>query len=181
MFHKILVAINNTEIGRHVFDEALYTAKTTGAEMMLLYVVSPFEEQYRYPAYVYPGSVYPYTFMAPNLNDEAMKEYVGEWEALKQEGIEFLTLLSNQATASGVKTQFTQNLGDPGQIICEMAGNWNADLIIIGRRGRSGLSEFFLGSVSSYVLHHAPCSVLTVQRRIKTNTQELQQVETTSA
>jgi nucleotide-binding universal stress UspA family protein len=176
MFHKILTAIDNTDTGRHVFDEALYTAKTTGAELMLMHVISSFDEQYRYPAYIYPYTI------APNLQDETtVKEQMGEWETFKQEGIDFLTLLCNEAIASGVATQFTQNLGDPGRIICEMAGNWNADLIIIGRRGRRGLGEFFLGSVSNYVLHHAPCSVLTVQGVIKVNTQEPQQVETTSA
>ncbi len=41
-----------------------------------------------------------------------------------------------------------------------------ADLIVVGRRGRSGLSELILGSASNYVLHHAPCSVLTLQGKI---------------
>jgi nucleotide-binding universal stress UspA family protein len=174
MFHKILVAVDNTDIARHVFDEALHTAKITHAEMMLLHVLSPFDEQYRYPVYIYP-----YTFV-PNLHDEAVKQYMEEWEIYKQEGIEFLTLLSNQANASGLKTQFTQNLGDPGRIICKMASDWNADLIIIGRRGRRGVSELFLGSVSNYVLHHAPCSVLTVQGQFKANSYESQQLETAS-
>ncbi|NEO28803.1 MAG: universal stress protein, partial [Kamptonema sp. SIO4C4] len=35
--------------------------------------------------------------------------------------------------------------------------------VIIGRRGRVGLSEILLGSVSNYVLHHAPCAVMVVQ------------------
>jgi len=47
-------------------------------------------------------------------------------------------------------------------MICELAIDWNADLIMMGRRGRSGIAEFFLGSVSNYVLHHAPCSVQIV-------------------
>ncbi|MCZ8054719.1 MAG: universal stress protein, partial [Microcystis sp. LE19-12.2C] len=47
--------------------------------------------------------------------------------------------------------------------ICKVAREENIDLIVIGRRGRSGLGELFLGSVSNYVLHHAPCSVLIVQ------------------
>ncbi|MGQ9872468.1 universal stress protein [Leptodesmis sp.] len=38
-----------------------------------------------------------------------------------------------------------------------------ADLILIGNRGHTGLKELFLGSASNYVLHHAPCSVLTVK------------------
>ena len=35
----------------------------------------------------------------------------------------------------------------------------------------SGLSELILGSVSNYVLHHAPCSVLTLQSLKNTTTQ----------
>jgi nucleotide-binding universal stress UspA family protein len=36
----------------------------------------------------------------------------------------------------------------------------------MGRRGRTGLSELFLGSVSNYVTHHAPCSVLTLKLQL---------------
>ncbi len=52
-----------------------------------------------------------------------------------------------------------------------MARNCGADVIVMGRRGHSGLSELILGSVSNYVLHHAPCSVLIVQYPVKPNTQ----------
>jgi nucleotide-binding universal stress UspA family protein len=89
--------------------------------------------------------------------------YLGQWESLKQEGRELLTLLTNKAIAQGVNAEHTQEFGDAGRMICEVARNWQADLIILGRRGLSGIKEFFLGSVSNYVLHHAHCSVLTVQ------------------
>ncbi len=63
-----------------------------------------------------------------------------------------------------------QNLGDPGRIICEIARDCDADLIVMGRGNHSGLNEFFLGSVSNYVLHHAPCSVLAVQGQLSQKT-----------
>jgi nucleotide-binding universal stress UspA family protein len=53
--------------------------------------------------------------------------------------------------------------GDPGHSICESAQNWGADLIVLGRRGRTGFAEAFLGSVSNYVVHHASCSVFVIQ------------------
>ncbi|MBW4669985.1 MAG: universal stress protein [Cyanomargarita calcarea GSE-NOS-MK-12-04C] len=173
MFHKMLVAIDDTDIGRHVFDEALYVAKKTGAVMMLLHVVSPFDDKYPNPVYIEPYSFY------PTLHTEAVKNYMGQWELLKQEGIEFLRLLCDRAVSEGVTIEFTQNSGDPGRMICDVARNWEADLIMLGRRGRRGLSEFFLGSVSNYVLHHAPCSVLTVQGAIDVITETPQEAEVT--
>jgi nucleotide-binding universal stress UspA family protein len=59
-------------------------------------------------------------------------------------------------------------MGDPGQTICKVAETWGADLILMGRNRKSGISEMFLGSTSNYVLHHAPCSVLAVQSASKT-------------
>ncbi|MGA7934086.1 MAG: universal stress protein, partial [Kovacikia sp.] len=81
----------------------------------------------------------------------------------EQEGLKLLQSYTEKATAAGVPTEFTQNAGNPGRKICDMVQTWGADLIILGRRGRSGLNELLLGSVSNYVLHHATCSVLTVQ------------------
>ncbi|NJL84581.1 MAG: universal stress protein [Chloroflexaceae bacterium] len=65
-----------------------------------------------------------------------------------------------------ISKQWRCEVGDPGTQICQLAGEWQADLIIIGRRGLQGLTELLLGSVSNYVVHHAPCSVLVVHSEI---------------
>lgn len=39
----------------------------------------------------------------------------------------------------------------------------NADLIVIGTKGRTGLKRFLLGSVANGVVAHAKCSVLVVR------------------
>lgn len=74
-----------------------------------------------------------------------------------------LRSLTESAIAAGVKTDFAQTSGSPGQAICNLDRTWGADLIVVGRWGRSGLNELLFGSVSNYVLHHAPCSVLVVE------------------
>jgi hypothetical protein len=38
----------------------------------------------------------------------------------------------------------------------------SADLVVLGRRGHGGLSEFLLGSVSHQVADHARCPVVIV-------------------
>ncbi|ALF53884.1 universal stress protein UspA [Nostoc piscinale CENA21] len=164
MFKKILVAVNNTEIGHHVFEQALSLAKLTNAELMILQVVSPFNDGVINTSTTEIHSRY------TSSQSQNLEYYLGEWDKLKQQGIEFLTLLTNQAIAKGIAAEFTQELGDPGRMICEVAKNCHVDVIVIGRRGLSGIGELFLGSVSNYVLHHAPCSVLTVQGMIPVTT-----------
>ncbi len=156
MFSKILVAVDRSEISRKVFEQALSLAKITSANLMLLHVLSQ-EEEGSPEALVFPNIDY-----YPGWNEQSFKLYQEHWEKFKNEGLQMLQSWSAQANKSGINTEFTQNSGNPGRMICELATDWNADLIIVGRRGRSGLAEFFLGSVSNYVLHHAPCSVQIV-------------------
>jgi nucleotide-binding universal stress UspA family protein len=53
--------------------------------------------------------------------------------------------------------------GDPAQTILDVADEQNADLIVIGARGTSGLGRFMLGSVAAKLSHHAPSSLLIVR------------------
>ncbi|HEY7547504.1 MAG TPA: universal stress protein [Blastocatellia bacterium] len=50
--------------------------------------------------------------------------------------------------------------GYPPQVIVEHAREWGADFIFVGSHGHGALARFFLGSVASYVLRHAHCSVV---------------------
>ena len=163
MYQKILVAVDQSETSQYVFEQGVFLAKASDAELMLLHVLSPLEDPYLSPVFTQPDTIYPSVQTAP------IESYMREWEELKKQRLDWLRSLSDTATNAGVKAGFTQNLGDAGRIICEVARNWPADLIIVGRRGRTGISEFLLGSVSNYALHHAPCSMLIVQGRIPSN------------
>ncbi|MFH7026197.1 MAG: universal stress protein [Heteroscytonema crispum UTEX LB 1556] len=166
MFNKILVAIDQSQISQQVLDEALSLATATGANLMLLHVISPLDEQYVNPMFLHPNTMY------SSIPPEAVKTYMKRWEELKQERLDWLRSLFQKATDAGVKAELSQILGNPSRMICEVARNWQADLIVVGHRGLSGLSEFVLGSVSNYLLHHAPCSILTVQPKATHTTTE---------
>ncbi|MBD2342533.1 universal stress protein [Anabaena subtropica] len=157
MLKKILVALDRSEIGQQVFEQALVLAKATQAKLLLLHVLSPEEEgSPRIPMV----SNYDYY---PGLSGQSFEIYQKQWDNFKAEGVGMLQTLSAKANTAGVSTEFLQTLGNPGRTICKLARNWDADLIIMGHRGLSGLKELFLGSVSNYVLHHAPCSVHIVR------------------
>ncbi len=156
MFNKILVAIDHSTMSRKVFEAGLSLAKTTGASLMLLHVLS-FEEQ-DYPSpFIYSNLKY-----NPNV-EPILEAYREQWQQYEQQGREFLQSLTEEATQAGVKNECRQTKGYPGRNICEEAQTWSADLILVGSRGLTGLKEMFLGSISNYVTHHAPCSVLIVR------------------
>jgi len=54
-------------------------------------------------------------------------------------------------------------IGSPAQLILDSAKNLSADLVVVGVRGRSRLSEVVLGSVSHRVLMHGSCPTLIVR------------------
>lgn len=52
---------------------------------------------------------------------------------------------------------------DARKKIIDICNDWQADLVVMGSHGRSGLEKLFLGSVSLAVLAHVHCSVLVVK------------------
>ena len=156
MFKKILVAIDGSTMSRKVFEAGLFLARTTGASLMLLHVLSSAEK-------IYPSPFIYYGREAAPIDESMVNLYQQYWQKLEQEGRELLQSLTDEATKAGVKTEFKQILGYPGRNICEEAQTGAAELIVVGSRGLTGVKEMFLGSISNYVTHHAPCSVWIVR------------------
>ena len=82
-----------------------------------------------------------------------------------------MTAIHTQWAASGEKTLREAGLaaearvipGDPREVVTEIAREEHADLVVVGSHGRSSLPDLRLGSVTSHVIAHAPCSVLVVK------------------
>lgn len=53
--------------------------------------------------------------------------------------------------------------GNPAELILSIASVDSIDLIVLGRRGISGVERFLLGGVSSSVIGHSKCDVLIVR------------------
>jgi nucleotide-binding universal stress UspA family protein len=62
--------------------------------------------------------------------------------------------------AAGVRADTVVRGGDPAHQLIEAAAEADADLIVTGSRGATGLGRLLLGSVARGVLQHAPCSVM---------------------
>lgn len=156
-FQKILVALDYSPLSRAVFDQALDLAKANGASLRLLHCLTnetigesmgpmPVEMGF-YPEFA--GYAYR---SQPLLTEKRLEEA----EAM-------LRSYCETAKKQGVVADFDCPVGEASLSICKAAQNWGADLLVLGRRGRTGLTEALMGSVSNYVMHHAACSVLVIQ------------------
>lgn len=156
-FHKILVAIDDSDLCKSVFAQALELALANRAALMLFHCV---------PVEMIAEPIVPSSdilgFNTQMLSPDYQVQRI-EVERESQETNALLQSYCQTAISQGVPTEFDYNIGEAGQSLCEVAQSWVADLIVVGRRGRKGLTEALLGSVSNYVLHHAPCSVLVIQ------------------
>ncbi|MDY6781701.1 MAG: universal stress protein [Cyanobacteriota bacterium] len=150
-YQKILVALDESPQTEVIFEKALDIAKVDGARLMLFRGL-PFD----HPEMTYSD------LYGQNLTNfsVAMQEHL---EKETEETRQWIQSYCDRATQAGVETEWDWKLGEVGNWICKLAETWEADLIVLGRRGRQGLAEMILGSVSNYVLHRAPCSVLVVQ------------------
>jgi nucleotide-binding universal stress UspA family protein len=61
----------------------------------------------------------------------------------------------------GIEAETIEAYGDPGSAIVDAAND--ADLVVVGSRGRNTLERLLLGSVSSKVVHRAKSDVLVVR------------------
>lgn len=78
-------------------------------------------------------------------------------------GEQAVALASERATATGVEhVERSIERGRPVERILLTADRTNADLLVMGTHGRSGLSRVLLGSVTESVLRDSPVPVLAV-------------------
>lgn len=63
----------------------------------------------------------------------------------------------------GVNADFHERSADPTDVLLDAVDEFSADLLVVGSRRENAAQRMLHGSVSTKVLHHAPCSVLVVK------------------
>ncbi len=151
VYQKILVAIDQSPRSEAVFKQATALAKLQGAKLLLLHCLTlPRSNQDfgdRYNANL------------DKFMQQTQQQVNEEMEATRK----WMDGFVNDAANLGVEVDWDWRIGEAGQQLCAAAQDWDADLIVVGRRGHQGIKEVLLGSVSNYVLHRAPCSVMVIQ------------------
>jgi nucleotide-binding universal stress UspA family protein len=71
-----------------------------------------------------------------------------------------LRTVEDMARERGLEVISEARQGDPADVLCEIAEQHDADLLVVGNKG---MQRRVLGSVPNSVSHKAPCSVIIVK------------------
>jgi nucleotide-binding universal stress UspA family protein len=135
----ILLASDGSESSEGAVKEAIYLAKSCVAKLSVIYVLET----------------------NPEFETEGLK-FVEKMEHAAREHLE---LIRKEAAAQNVEVEaIVRRTDQPYKAIVEEAAKMKSDVIVIGRRGRTGLEKMLMGSVAAKVIGYAPCKVLVVPR-----------------
>ena len=140
---KILIAVDGSDFSEAAVREVVQTSPKD-AQIQVMHVIEPLPvvESWTYAI--------DWQQVLQNQRKEA-EGFVAEASRVLRDGGFTVTTAIEEGVAKSV--------------IVEAAGQWHADLVVMGSHGRKGLARFLLGSVSEGVARHSPCSVLIVRKR----------------
>jgi nucleotide-binding universal stress UspA family protein len=94
-----------------------------------------------------------------------MPMYADAAEASRRAHDELARQLAAELTARGLRATPERREGDAATEIIAAADTRDADLIVLGTHGQTGLTRLVLGSVARNVLHHSSASVLIARQK----------------
>jgi nucleotide-binding universal stress UspA family protein len=102
---------------------------------------------------------------APEFSYEAGADFQRTLQELRNLAEQWTAGAAETLRASGLTAETAVRDGDARSVIVDEARDWQADLIVVGTHGRTGLKRWLLGSVAQAVVGHAPCSVEVVRKK----------------
>ena len=145
---RILVALDESPYADAVSRAIVAQTKTSDVEIRLLHVVNP-----------YPAT------LAEAKGSRAFPDFAAARAEQRDQAERMLERTATTLRASGFDVTWMIQEGDPRIAILDDANAWDADLIVMGSHGRSGLQRWLMGSVSDAIARHASCSVEIVRIR----------------
>jgi nucleotide-binding universal stress UspA family protein len=145
MFKHILLATDGSAASEHAAQMAVGLARTHKSRLTVVYVVDP------YP-YLGVGEANPLGFQA----------YMSSALQHAARAHSHVSELARGEPAIDLHVRVAQDVTAPVGIV-NTAQEAEADLIVVGSHGRSGVARLMLGSVAAKVVAESPIPVLVVR------------------
>jgi nucleotide-binding universal stress UspA family protein len=104
-----------------------------------------------------------HTGIAPTMYAQVAEAFARDLEEAKNEHQRIADESATALRAAGLDATAETPAGDAAAEIIAAAARWDADLVVLGSRGRTGLTRLLLGSVARNVAHGSGASVLVVR------------------
>jgi nucleotide-binding universal stress UspA family protein len=137
MSEKYIVGYDGSESARRALDFALTGAKSSGAEVLVAFVLE----------------WSPYSFLTPNELEERHKR---REEELKRARSAVIDPVLESISKSGVQVDAVIKYGNVPDTLCRLTKESGASQMFIGRTGEGGLVERVFGSVAGSLAQIAP-------------------------
>ncbi|MDD4127249.1 MAG: universal stress protein [Methanomicrobium sp.] len=147
MFKKILVALDGSSVSEETLYIAIQEAKLRNAELNAVHVI---QHVFIHPVMVESSSG------ASGGNSELL-------EILEAEAQRVVMHAKEICEDAEIEVTIHTRSGDPGDEILSLSDEIDADLIIIGTKGKTNLERLLLGSVSSAVVMNSKITTLLVK------------------
>lgn len=145
---KVLLSIDDSPHSKFALNSILERPWPDNTQFLVLTVVEPYHPDY---AGWDPGAISDAYVFAEKITGSATKLASSACEQLAE-----------KFGKNNVNYEVKE--GPVKESIIEKASSWQADFIIMGSHGRSGIQKFLLGSISQAVVSHAPCSVEIIKK-----------------
>jgi len=109
------------------------------------------------------GTVFILHIVPVDMDVTGMPQYVDLIKRQESLDRDKLTAIAKQHLAE-VKWEILDQMGEPADVIDDVATKLPADLIVMVTHGRRGLARLVEGSIAEKVLRNAPCPVLAVRQ-----------------
>jgi nucleotide-binding universal stress UspA family protein len=141
---RILVGIDGSEHAAAALVTAIRLARALGAEVVAVHAIPP-PAPAEYGFDLFPAVP---AELDPAWREEIHRQFEQEWCRPLEE--------------AGVRYRALERDGWPAAVLREVAEAEDADLVVVGRRGRGRVTELLLGSVSHELSHTCRRPVLLV-------------------
>ena len=146
---KVLIALDYDPTAQKVAETGFSLAKTMGAEVILLHVISD-PSHYTLTEHVI---IMGFAGLTTPLNIQNSEE-------LKKVSQQFLDKSKHHLGDEAIQTLVKE--GDFAEAILKAAENVHADIIVMGSHSRKWMEKIVMGSVTEKVLRHTPIPLFII-------------------
>ncbi len=140
---KVLIALDYDHTAQKVAEVGFEFAKSMGAEVILLHVISD-------PVYYSSSEYSPIMGFSGFINTDPLQ--MNTMEVLKRASLDFLDKTRNHLGDPSIQTMVAD--GDFAESILNVAKTVKANVIVMGSHSKKWLENIVMGSVTQEVLHH---------------------------